>query len=82
MPDTAASSVITQHAFSAEAWWDTCALCGLGMAAHARAFAFVLDTREQELSELPYRCPDCVTASEFHRAGPHKGECPRGKTTS
>jgi hypothetical protein len=80
--DTPASSTITEHAFTAELWWDSCAICGLGMAAHRHATGLVIGDRDRDLKELPYRCPECVWASEFNRAGPHKGECPHGETTS
>lgn len=80
--DTAHSAVITEHAFVAELWWDACAICGLSMAAHRAVLTDTLSSMEVELSELPYRCPACVWASEFRKAEPHKGECPHGESSS
>jgi hypothetical protein len=50
--------LIENHPFEAEEWWDRCGRCGLSMAAHK----YMDDGLriEQELADLPYRCPYCV----------------------
>jgi hypothetical protein len=75
-PDTAASSIITSHAFIADLWWDSCAVCGLSMAAHHYVTPEVLGSRDEDLKHLPYRCPQCVWATEFNKPAPHGGDCP------
>jgi len=58
MSDTAASSIITDHPFDAERWWDRCAVCNYSMAAHAHMHVRL--ARATSLGALDHRCPRCV----------------------
>lgn len=58
----AGTSHISDHLFAPSPehqrqghWWERCATCGLGAAAH-KASAVALSTHPAP----PYRCPDCV----------------------
>jgi hypothetical protein len=60
VPDTAASSIVTDHPFDARLWWERCIHCGLSMAAHAHLTNSVRYGRAASLGALDHRCPACV----------------------
>lgn len=64
-------SMITNHAFAAEPWWDRCAACGLSMAAHVYTDAASMGAMDAEFAALTYRCPYCID----RRIDP----CPHGR---
>lgn len=80
-PEGATPASVADHRFIAEPWWRPCRVCGLAMPSHTEVFAETAEAMRAELERLPYRCPTCVVAAEFHRSAPHNpGECPRGES--
>jgi hypothetical protein len=64
-------TLIENHVYRAEPWWDRCVTCGLSMAAHVHVAAQTLSAMETELAGLTYRCPYCID----RRIDP----CPHGR---
>lgn len=58
--DTRAASVVTDHAFAADPWWERCPVCGLSMAAHLYIDVRTEARMRDEIRALPYRCPACA----------------------
>jgi hypothetical protein len=68
---------VTVHPFRARPWWAQCAVCGLSAAAHDEMTNGPLQEQAAELNRLPYRCPECVWASEDGLPPAHREGCPR-----
>lgn len=80
-PEGATPALVGDHSFVAYPWWAPCDRCGLAMPSHFEVEIGAFEAMRAELSCLPYRCPTCVVAAEFHRSAPHNpGECPRGES--
>lgn len=58
--DTSASSTVTAHPFHASRWWERCATCGYGMAAHTELTEPMRLERATSLGAHDHRCPECV----------------------
>jgi hypothetical protein len=84
-PDTAASALITAHAFQSSHWWERCAICGYSMAAHTTLTEPMRIERAESLGAHDHRCPECVlldhdrvfsdgTSHRVHTDCPHRWE--------
>jgi hypothetical protein len=74
-PEGATPAMVTDHEFFASPWWARCNQCRLSEAAHIHVKPIVRASRRTDFAALTYACPDCVTARDFGRSEPHKGEC-------
>lgn len=77
------TSLVIDHDFrAAPRWWERCTACGLSIAAHSGVFITTRAAISDDIARTPYRCPECVTASEYDKPEPHAGDCPRAEESA